>query len=243
MAALEGKDSGSKKGGKKDKKAAMSAREIDAMLASAKNMGEGGESGDEEVPDEELDEEDLIKQLAELEDDGVDDEGGEDEVNQILPAIPKNGSSPSKQAAPGGKESQLDMVAARLKMYEGALSDAKSKGDSTKERRYVRSIATLNAMVKQAKAGKPVNMEELPPPVSAGASNAAGKKGDAGGESGRDGGGEGGDDGELDSWVNQHQGEHAVWGECVCVCVCVCVCCNISPIHMLSILSLLTACS
>ena len=208
LAALEVKGSGSKGGAKKDKKAPMSAHEIDAMVASAKGMGEGGESGDEEVPDEDVNEDDLLQELAELEGSGGEDDGGgaEDEVNQILPAIPKNGSTnPPKQSPSGGKESQLDVVTSRLKMYEGALSDAKSKGDFSKERRYARSIATLNTMVQQAKAGKQVNMDEVPPPVSFGSSGAVGKKGGAGGGNSADG------DDELESWVKDNGEQQSEW--------------------------------
>ena len=55
----------------------------------------------------------------------------------------------------------------RQKMYEAALVSAKQAGESSKARRYERSMKTINTMVKQLKAGKQVDMEDLPPPVAA----------------------------------------------------------------------------
>lgn len=217
LASLALTDSGSKGGGREDKKgAAMSAREIDALVASAKGKGDGDEigDGDEDVSDEEMNDDDILKELVELEgEEGGKGEGdeegdGEDEnLDQLLPAVPKNSGVPSKQtSASGGKESQVDTIASRLRMYEGAaLKEAKDKGDSSKERRVARSIATLNTMLKQAQAGKQVNMDDLPPLISSGISDtAAGKKG---------GGGDDVDD-ELQSWVQDTGQEQGEQGKC-----------------------------
>lgn len=55
----------------------------------------------------------------------------------------------------------------RLKLYTVALASAKSAGDSTKVRRLDRGLKTLQDMLKAAKSGREVNIEEMPPPVSA----------------------------------------------------------------------------
>ena len=52
-----------------------------------------------------------------------------------------------------------------MNAYRSATAAAKSKGETSKVRRYERAIASMNEMVKDLKAGKRVNMEELPPEV------------------------------------------------------------------------------
>ncbi|XP_049816691.1 coiled-coil and C2 domain-containing protein 1-like isoform X1 [Schistocerca nitens] len=54
----------------------------------------------------------------------------------------------------------------RLKMYQEAEKNAKSAGESSRARRFGRGIKTLNDMLKQAKAGRVVNEEDIPPPVA-----------------------------------------------------------------------------
>lgn len=57
------------------------------------------------------------------------------------------------------------MVQSRLQMYQSAIAVAKGKGDSSKVRRYERSVKTLNEMTKSLKAGKKINIDEIPPEV------------------------------------------------------------------------------
>lgn len=59
----------------------------------------------------------------------------------------------------------LEVVESRLRMYQSAIAAAKEKKESSKVRRYERSLKTLNEMMKSVKAGKKVNMEDIPPEV------------------------------------------------------------------------------
>ena len=71
-------------------------------------------------------------------------------------------ATPSTKPQSGELQTVLD----RQKMYETALTSAKQAGESSKARRYERSVKTINTMAKQLKAGKKVDIEDLPPPVA-----------------------------------------------------------------------------
>ena len=68
-----------------------------------------------------------------------------------------------------------------MSSYRSASAAAKAKGETSKVRRYERAIASMNEMVKDLKAGKRINMEELPPEVFV---PSAGGGGGGGGASG-----------------------------------------------------------
>jgi coiled-coil and C2 domain-containing protein 1 len=51
-------------------------------------------------------------------------------------------------------------------MYKVALEASKSKGDTSKARRYERAIGNLNQMVSDVRGGKKINLDDLPPEVS-----------------------------------------------------------------------------
>ncbi|XP_025059603.1 coiled-coil and C2 domain-containing protein 1A isoform X6 [Alligator sinensis] len=55
-------------------------------------------------------------------------------------------------------------------MYKKAITNAKQVGDSSKVRRYERSLKTLENMVTSVRKGKKINEEEIPPPVALGKS-------------------------------------------------------------------------
>lgn len=61
---------------------------------------------------------------------------------------------------------QADLIATRLEMYRLAESNAKASGDSGKARRFNRGLKTLEGQLKQAKQGKPINPDDIPPEVS-----------------------------------------------------------------------------
>ena len=52
-------------------------------------------------------------------------------------------------------------------MYQDALKAAEIGGDGSKVRRYKRSIGIIQDMLKTAKGGRPVNMDDLPPVINA----------------------------------------------------------------------------
>lgn len=51
-------------------------------------------------------------------------------------------------------------------MYETAETNAKAIGENSRARRYNRAIKTIKDLIKQAKAGKPIPEEEIPPEVA-----------------------------------------------------------------------------
>ncbi|KAK3706678.1 hypothetical protein RRG08_009313 [Elysia crispata] len=98
------------------------------------------------------------------------------DVQRVLPSpSPKPSPSPSPSPRPSPSHTtsaggMVGLLEERLNMYRIASANAKSAGDSSKQRRLDRGIKTLAGLLRQAKAGKPVNEEEIPPAVAMGAS-------------------------------------------------------------------------
>ncbi|CAG5121470.1 unnamed protein product [Candidula unifasciata] len=82
---------------------------------------------------------------------------------------PKPASAPLSSSS-GGGGGAVAVLEERLNLYKQASAIAKTAGDSSKQRRLDRGIKTLTDLLKQAKAGKPINEEEIPPAVALGAS-------------------------------------------------------------------------
>lgn len=59
-----------------------------------------------------------------------------------------------------------EIIKQRIEMYKIAEGNAKSAGDSSKARRFGRGLKTLNDLLKQANAGKEINVDDIPPEVS-----------------------------------------------------------------------------
>ena len=89
-------------------------------------------------------------------------------------------------------------------MYESAITAAKAKGDSSKVRRYDRGLKTLQGMSRSLKAGKKVDMEDLPPEIATTGGSVAvgGASKPAGGQSVEED-----DMAELQSWVTSQSAE------------------------------------
>ena len=83
-------------------------------------------------------------------------------------AVPSKPSPSPAAVAKSPTSEDLQTVLNRQKMYEAALLSAKQAGESSKARRYERSMKTITTMVKQLKNGKKVDMDDLPPPVATG---------------------------------------------------------------------------
>ena len=64
-----------------------------------------------------------------------------------------------------GSSGDLQTVNDRLSAYRAAADAAKAKGETSKIRRYERAITSMTQMAKDLKAGRRVNLEELPPEV------------------------------------------------------------------------------
>ncbi|KAM4750137.1 coiled-coil and C2 domain-containing protein 1A [Anableps anableps] len=122
----------------------------------------------EDMGDEDLDDEDLLAELNEvLEDDEGDTPAPAPTPPAATPTVPKvNITSPSAPSGASGLESRL---LERVDMYQKAISNAKAAGETSKVRRYDRGLKTLQSMLMSVKKGKPINEEEIPPPVAIGA--------------------------------------------------------------------------
>ncbi|XP_045775433.1 coiled-coil and C2 domain-containing protein 1-like isoform X2 [Maniola jurtina] len=134
------------------KKVPQVVADLDSMIAaSLRDIPSDEEvSGDEDDPD----------LLRELQDMSLDDEAPPTEQPRMSrPAPPPPGSS---------SNSTVNLLQERISNYTIAERNAKQSGESSKARRYGRGIKTLNDLLKQAKAGRPIKDEDIPPPVSLG---------------------------------------------------------------------------
>ncbi|KAL2086157.1 hypothetical protein ACEWY4_017216 [Coilia grayii] len=123
---------------------------------------------------------DLLAELNEvLEDDGVEQEGvalAEEEEEERKPPpppakAPRQAASPRSPPAssPSGVGGVEGRVLERIQMYQTAIANAKAAGESSKARRYDRGLKTLQSMLAAVRKGKPINEDEMPPPVATGA--------------------------------------------------------------------------
>ncbi|XP_072512924.1 coiled-coil and C2 domain-containing protein 1A isoform X2 [Salminus brasiliensis] len=164
LALIGGGGGGGRPPGKKgDGKVPVPMEDIEHMAALCmKDLDdEGDDDGDLE------DDADLLAELNEvLEDDE------EEAVAKPMPAptpsqhsnLPSK-STPTTPSGTGGLESRLQE---RIEMYQTAITNAKAAGETSKARRYDRGLKTLQSMLASVKKGKPINEEEIPPPVATG---------------------------------------------------------------------------
>ncbi|XP_054896875.1 coiled-coil and C2 domain-containing protein 1A [Poeciliopsis prolifica] len=153
---------GRPQGKKGDGRSPVPMAEIERMAALCMKDLDDDDMGDEDLDDEEL--------LAELNEVLEDDEA--DTPAPTRPAVTSTAPkvSVSSPSAPGGLESRL---LERLDMYQKATANAKAAGETSKVRRYDRGLKTLQSMLTSVKKGKPINEEEIPPPVAIGAKSNA----------------------------------------------------------------------
>ncbi|XP_013133714.1 PREDICTED: coiled-coil and C2 domain-containing protein 1-like isoform X2 [Papilio polytes] len=136
------------------KPAPVPVTNLDAMIAeSLKDIPSDDEgSGDDDDPD-------LLSELKELAID--DDEAPPPPPRAARPAPPPPGSTDS---------SVISVLQDRITNYSAAEKHAKDSGESSRARRFGRGLKTLNDLLKQAKAGRPIKNEDIPPPVTLGKS-------------------------------------------------------------------------
>lgn len=117
---------------------------------------------DDDVGDDDLeDDDDLLAELNEvLEDD--------DDVEEVQKPPSSNSTPRSTPSTPSGTTGLEACLAERIDMYQTAISNANAEGETSKARRYDRGLKTLQSMMTSAKKGKPINEEEIPPPVATG---------------------------------------------------------------------------
>ncbi|XP_072240424.1 coiled-coil and C2 domain-containing protein 1A [Leuresthes tenuis] len=147
------------------KKAPVPMAEIERMAALCMKDLDDDELGDEDLDDDE----DLLAELSEvLEDD--EEHTPAPTPPAATPTAPKvnvashAGPPPAPSDASGLESNLLE----RIEMYQTAISNAKAAGETSKVRRYDRGLKTLQSMLTSVKKGKPINEEEIPPPVALG---------------------------------------------------------------------------
>lgn len=143
-------------------KAVIAPSELDKMVAeSLRDIGSDEElSGDDDDPD-------LLNELSDL-------TGGEPVVEDEPKVSPVelNEPSPVAESIPSGPIlptttlSTADTIKERLAMYKLAEKNAKDAGDNSRARRFNRGSKTLESLLKQALAGKPINNDDIPPAVA-----------------------------------------------------------------------------
>ncbi|XP_054599970.2 coiled-coil and C2 domain-containing protein 1A isoform X2 [Nothobranchius furzeri] len=160
---------GGGRGGKsQEKKASVPIAEIERMAALCMKDLDDEEMGDESLEDDE----DLLAELNEVLEDDDDDEV-EEQSPRLTPAAtltaPKVTSKPAPPAAPTDASGLESRLLERAEMYRTAISNAKAAGETSKARRYDRGLTLLQSMLASVKKGRPINEEEIPPPVAVGA--------------------------------------------------------------------------
>ncbi|KAM9363543.1 coiled-coil and C2 domain-containing protein 1A [Symphorus nematophorus] len=152
-------------GGRGGKKAPVAMAEIERMAALCMK-----DLDDEDMEDDDLDDDDLLAELNEV----LEDDDEEQTPAPTPPAVtltaPKvsTTSHSAPPAAPSGATGLESRLLERIEMYTTAISNAKAAGETSKVRRYDRGLKTLQSMLTSVRKGKPVNEEEIPPPVALG---------------------------------------------------------------------------
>ncbi|CAG9567518.1 unnamed protein product [Danaus chrysippus] len=144
--------SGGKRQQRQRKPAPVPASDLDAMIAaSLKDIPSDEDvSGDEDDPD-------LLDELQAL---AIDDQP---QVESPRPRTSRPAPPP-----PSAENSMVSLLQERISNYTIAEKNAKESGESGRARRFGRALKTLNDLLKQAKSGKSINDEDIPPPVSVG---------------------------------------------------------------------------
>uniref|UniRef100_A0A667ZEV0 Coiled-coil and C2 domain-containing protein 1B n=1 Tax=Myripristis murdjan TaxID=586833 RepID=A0A667ZEV0_9TELE len=143
MSLIGGGGGGRSPGKKPGGRSPVPMAEIERMAALCMKDLDDDEGVDEDLEDDE----DLLAELNEVLED--DDEG--ETPNRAPPAAPP-----------------ASRLTERIDMYKTAISNAKAAGESSKARRYDRGLKTLQSMLASVMKGKPINEEEIPPPVATG---------------------------------------------------------------------------
>ncbi|XP_045565581.1 coiled-coil and C2 domain-containing protein 1A [Salmo salar] len=155
LLALMGGSQGKKGGGK----APVPMADIERMAALCMKDLDDDDVGDDDLEDDD----DLLAELYEV----LEDDDAEEVQKPATP--PSSNSTPrSTPSTPSGTTGLEACLAERIDMYQTAISNANAEGETSKARRYDRGLKTLQSMMTSAKKGKPINEEEIPPPVATG---------------------------------------------------------------------------
>ncbi|CAF4897270.1 unnamed protein product [Pieris macdunnoughi] len=130
------------------KPAPVASADLDAMIAaSLKDVPSDDEGSDDDDPD-------LLNELQAL------------ALDESPPKISR--PAPVPPGAMSAENSTVSLLQDRISNYTLAEKNAKEIGESGRARRFARGLKTLNDLLKQAKSGKPINDEDIPPPVIVG---------------------------------------------------------------------------
>ncbi|XP_077461156.1 coiled-coil and C2 domain-containing protein 1A [Stigmatopora argus] len=144
---------------KRESKAPVPIADIERMAALCmKDLDE------EDMEDDDLEnDEDLLAELNDV----LEDEEQSSPAHTLQPHRVSATSqfSPVNSSGAAGSESR---ILERIEMYKGAISNATASGESSKARRYDRGLKTLQSMLTSVRKGKPINEDEMPPPVAVG---------------------------------------------------------------------------
>ncbi|TRY63934.1 hypothetical protein TCAL_14360 [Tigriopus californicus] len=161
-------DSPAKKA-KPPKKEQVSTAQLQSMVAECM---QDIPSDEEEHVDDGDDE--LLNELAEFESDDNDDvvfkaQAPSTPRAQLPPVIEPIGIESARKACPDGScagEDTLTVIDERIRNYTEAERRAKEAGEAAKCRRFARGLSTLTQLRAKVKAGKPVNVDDIPPSVT-----------------------------------------------------------------------------
>ncbi|XP_045138932.1 coiled-coil and C2 domain-containing protein 1-like [Portunus trituberculatus] len=150
---------------KRKGKAVVSPDQLAQMVSNCMRDNDDDEALDENDPD-------LLAELSALNQEDA-RESKETTPSRPAPAAPRREASDyrnpepflPRQAPMAAGKSVLELITERIAMYEAAEAEAKAGGESSRARRFNRGLKTLMQMQKNAKAGKPINEDEIPPPV------------------------------------------------------------------------------
>ncbi|XP_059205067.1 coiled-coil and C2 domain-containing protein 1A [Centropristis striata] len=162
---LVGGGGGRPQGKKGEGKVPVPMADIERMAALCMKDLDNDEMDDEDLDDDE----DLLAELNEVLED-EEDEAPAPTPPAVTPTAPRVSvtSHSSPPAAPTGATGLESRLLERAEMYKTAVSNAKAAGETSKVRRYDRGLKTLQSMLTSVRKGKPVNEEEIPPPVALG---------------------------------------------------------------------------
>ncbi|XP_061080157.1 coiled-coil and C2 domain-containing protein 1A-like isoform X2 [Conger conger] len=136
--------------------ASVSMEDIEHMAALCMKDLDDEEEEEEQEVDEGRNLENDADLLAELNNVLEDDEAA-----RVTPTQHLN----SSVIGCGGLKSRL---MERIDMYQTAAGNARATGETSRARRYERGLKTLQSMLSSVKMGKPVDEDEIPPPVATG---------------------------------------------------------------------------
>lgn len=162
---LVGGGGGRPQGKKGEGRAPVPMADIERMAALCMKDLDDEDMGDDDLEDDE----DLLAELNEvLEDD--EEQAPAPTPPAVTPTAPKVSvtSHSAPPAAPSGATGVESRLLDRIDMYKTAIANAKAAGETSKSRRYDRGLKTLQSMLTSVRKGKPVNEEEMPPPVALG---------------------------------------------------------------------------